>query len=120
MIAVCEDDPVDRARLCAMIGQGCVPASVEEFDSGEAFLSAWQPERYDLIFMDIFLAGMDGVEAVRRVREQDGDIPVAFTTASKDFALESYRLDVKRYIEKGDPAAQEQVNEMLALERERR
>ena len=119
-IAVCEDDRADRERLCALIDAGGVPASVAVFETGEDFLSAYQPDRFDLIFMDIYLDGMDGVEVVRRVRELGGDVPVAFTTASKDFALESYRLDVKKYIEKDDPAAQRMVSEMLSLARDRR
>lgn len=118
-IAVCEDDPADRDRLRVLIGQSGVPASVDVFETGEAFLAAYRPGRFDLIFMDIYLGGVDGVEAVRRVRELEEDLPVAFTTASKDFALESYRLDVKKYIEKDDPAAGRMVEEMLVLAQSR-
>lgn len=113
MIAVCEDDRADRDRLRGLIGAGGIPASVAEFETGEAFLSAWQPERFDLIFMDIYLEGLSGVEAVRRVRERDESVPVAFTTTSQDFALDSYRLNVERYIEK--PVSQKAVDEILAL-----
>lgn len=112
-IAVCEDDRADRERLCGMIAASAVPAGTAAFESGEAFLSAYQPELFDLIFMDIYLSGLDGVEAVRRVRELEKDVPVAFTTTSKDHALDGYRLEVARYIEK--PVSQRAVDDMLAL-----
>lgn len=112
-IAVCEDDRADIQRLCGLITANGVSASVSMFETGEDFLTAWQPEKFDLIFMDIYLAGLNGVEAVRQVRETDGLVPVAFTTRSEDFALDSYRLNAAKYIEK--PAAQKAVDEIIAL-----
>lgn len=111
--AVCEDDRADRERLCGLIDASGVSARVSVFETGEEFLAAWQPDRFDLIFMDIYLDGLNGVEAVRKVREQDGDIPVAFTTTSLDFTLDGYRMNVAKYIEK--PVSQKAVDEMLAL-----
>lgn len=112
-IAVCEDDRTDRERLCRLIDASSVSASVAAFENGEDFLSAWQPDRFDLIFMDIYLDGLSGVEAVRKVRELDEAVPVAFTTTSLDFALDSYRMNVAKYIEK--PVSQKAVDEMLTL-----
>jgi len=113
MIAVCEDDRADRERLCGMIETGGVSVSVAVFETGEEFLSAWKTKRFDLIFMDIYLDGLSGVEAIRKVRELDEAVPVAFVTSSPDFALDSYRLNVAKYIEK--PVSQKAVDEMLAL-----
>lgn len=112
-IAVCEDGRADVQHLCGLIAANGVPASISVFETGEDFLAACQPGGFDLIFMDIYLDGVSGVEAVRRVREQDGGVPVAFTTVSKDFALDSYRLNVAKYIEK--PAPQGDVDEIIAL-----
>lgn len=118
MIAVCEDDHADCEQLCGLINASGTPASVAVFERGEDFLSAWQPGQFDLIFMDIYLNGLDGVEAVQQVRELDEEIPVAFITVSPDFALDAYRMNVAKYIEK--PASQRAVNEMLALARNKR
>ena len=112
-IAVCEDDRADMQRLCGLIETNGVPASVSVFANGEEFLTACQPDRFDLIFMDIYLDGLNGVEAVRRVREADREVPVAFTTTSGDFALDGYRLRVGKYIEK--PVPQGDVDEIITL-----
>lgn len=116
--AVCEDDPADRERLCGLIRSGGIPTQIAVFERGEALLSAWQPGRFDLIFMDIYLGSLDGVEAVQRLRRLDEEVPIAFITSSPDFALEGYRMNVAKYIEK--PASQKAVNEMLALARDRK
>lgn len=113
VVAVCEDDRADRERLCRLIETGGVSVRVAGFESGEEFLSAYRQDGFDLIFMDIYLSGLSGVEAVRRVRELDEDVPVAFTTTSLDFTLEGYRMNVAKYIEK--PVTQKAVNGMLAL-----
>lgn len=113
IIAVCEDDRADSERLRGLIDASGVSASITVFERGEDFLSAWQPGQFDLIFMDIYLEGLDGVEAVRRVRQLDEEIPVAFTTTSLDFTLDGYRMNVAKYIEK--PVSPKAVQEMLAL-----
>lgn len=112
-IAVCEDDRADLQHLCGLITANGVSANVSAFETGEDFLAACQPDRFDLIFMDIYLGGLNGVETVRRVRSMGITAPVAFITISEDFAMDSYRLDVEKYIEK--PARQEKVDESIAL-----
>lgn len=68
--------------------------------------------------MDIYLDGPDGVEAVRRIRELDEELPVAFTASSPGFALNGGRLNVAKYIEK--PVSPKAVHEMLAFARDKR
>ncbi|MDE7243596.1 MAG: LytTR family DNA-binding domain-containing protein [Oscillospiraceae bacterium] len=114
-IAVCEDDDADSRYLCGLIAASGASASVSVFKSGEDFLAAGRPDQFDLIFMDIYLDNLSGVDVVRRIRELDEAVPVAFTTNSPDFTRESYRLDVARYIDK--PVSQKEVDKMLALAR---
>ena len=114
-IAVCEDSSEERLRLCHRIA-GCDPdTDCACFSDGEHFLQSYWPGRYDLIFMDIYLGGLSGVEAVSAVRRAGDAVPVAFTTSSTDFALEGYRLDVLKYLEK--PVQEKPLRDMLAFAR---
>ena len=56
-------------------------------------LADFKQGKYDLILMDIYMESeLTGIETIRLIRKRDKDIPIAFVTASKDHALESYRL----------------------------
>ena len=50
--------------------------TVEEADSGEAALTYLKDNRPDMMFQDIWLPGMDGLEVLENVKKQDKDLPV--------------------------------------------
>lgn len=112
-LALCEDDKEELERLTRLAQAGQIPASVTAFESGEAFLADYRPRQFDMVLMDIYMGGISGVEAVRRLREQEPDLPVAFVTSSQDHALDGYRLKVAKYIEK--PVTQEDMDGAIAL-----
>ncbi len=112
-IALCEDDKEELKRLTHLIQDRPTPARVTAFDSGESFLGDYRPGYYDMVFMDIYLEGISGVETVRRLRELESELPVAFVTTSRDHALDGYRLKVAKYIEK--PVTQEDIDDAIAL-----
>lgn len=50
--------------------------------SGEAALERFQPDKYDLIVLDLMLPGkVDGLEVCRQLRAQPGYIPILMLTA---------------------------------------
>lgn len=112
-IAICEDDEVERRRLLHVLDESQYPMTVTQFATGEKFLCHFQPFQYDLILMDIFMGDITGVEVVTKLRDLDPQVPVAFITSSIDFALESYRLNALKYIEK--PVTRQAVAEILQL-----
>ena len=112
-VAICEDSEMEHKRLLKIIEMGEYPAEPTVFGSGEAFLQEYRKGQFDVIFMDIYMNGMSGVETVRSIREIDENVIVAFTTSSTEFALEGYRLDVFKYLEK--PVQAKDVYEVLAF-----
>ncbi len=117
-VALCDDQAKEREQLAGLIRSGAVPARVAVFNSGEDFLKEYRPGRFDLAFMDIYMEGISGVEAVRRIREADAGLPVVFVTTSQEHALESYRLKAADYLEK--PVTQRDVDRALLLANETR
>ena len=112
-IAVCEDSPEDQEILSAIL-KSCPIANVPAFfSSGEQLLKVYAPLTYDLVLSDIYMGGISGVELVKQIRETDPEIPIGFITSSRDFALESYRLDVLKYIEK--PYRAQEIQSILQL-----
>jgi DNA-binding LytR/AlgR family response regulator len=65
-------------------------------DNAVAALESIQETQPDLIFLDIQMPEMTGVEMLRMLRQKNS--LVIFTTAFHEYALESYELDVVDYL----------------------
>jgi two-component system response regulator LytT len=53
----------------------------------------------ELVFLDIHMPGLDGIGAVRRLRERDADLPYfVFVTAYDQHAVEAFRLEALDYL----------------------
>ena len=112
-IAVCDDEQAQRRQLKFIIEKHMPESQVDLFSSGEDFLQAFRPGVYDLIFMDILMPGMGGIDATSKIRSVDASVPIAFTTSSQDHAMEGYKNRVIRYLMK--PFQPTEVLEVLEL-----
>ena len=115
-IAVVDDMQSDRQQLNDCLDKYCRQAGLEyvldSISSGEEFLKAGD-FAYNLIFLDIYMSGMTGMEAATAIREHNKDCLLIFTTTSKDFAVESYRVRAFDYLVK--PYTYEQFSETMNL-----
>ena len=99
-ILVVEDDRELNRSVCSFLNQsgyeatGCLGAE-------EAYDAMYQ-NMFDLIISDIMMAGVDGFEFAKTVRELDRDIPILFMTARDDFAAKQrgYRVGIDDYMVK--------------------
>ncbi len=84
---------------------------IDCFSSGEALLHAWSLGAYDIIILDIYMDGKNGVDIARKIRETDHEVILAFCTSSNEFASESYEVDARYYLQK--PVSEEKLTSML-------
>ena len=54
----------------------------------------------DLIFLDIGLPGMDGMEVARLIRSYDEETPIIFTTSLAQYAVSAWEVDALDFIVK--------------------
>ena len=62
---VVDDDITGRSFLRALLKRAGY--AVEVAASGEAALAMFQPGAFDVVFMDLLMPGIDGIETTRRL-----------------------------------------------------
>lgn len=99
-ILVVDDEELIRWSLCEHLrGLGY---AVLEAEDGQDCLDKVAETMPDLVLTDLKMPRMDGMEALRRLRERDVDVPVIVLTAhgAVDSAVEATRLGAKAYLSK--------------------
>lgn len=101
-IAIIDDEDEARKELQQVLAScGLVlveQAGIELFASGEEFLAGFQPNRFQLVFLDIRMPGINGIETARRIRRQTEQLPIIFLTSSADYALDGYQVFPAGYL----------------------
>lgn len=99
-IAITDDSGEERGKIMNMLKARFTDCNITEFSSGEDFLKNFCSEMYDIVFLDIFMDGINGMETAKELRLQDNKVKIIFITTSTDFALESYDVFAYGYLVK--------------------
>ncbi len=103
-IAIIEDIASEReilkGRLSSQLNRISLDARIFDFASGAAFLFAAQIEKFDLVFLDIYMQNENGVDTAKALRRFDTDCLLIFTTTSTDHALDGFRVRAFHYLVK--------------------
>lgn len=94
---IVDDEPIARRGMVKLVGSRSelsVAGVVGNADEALAFLGE---NSVDLVFLDIEMPGLSGMELARRLPER---CQVVFTTAYSDYACESYDVDATDYLMK--------------------
>lgn len=101
-IVACDDDVSELEELKQQlqeIGKKYqLPLDIRTFTEGEQCCEYLLLNSADIVFMDIYLKPGNGVELVRRLRQQRLNFKLVFLTSSNEFAIESYEVDAAYYL----------------------
>jgi len=103
--AICDDDPQYTCYLEQLAvrwaRQAGAETDMERFPSAEAFLFRYEERRdFDILLLDIEMAGMDGVTLARTIRQTNDDIQIVFITGYTDYIAEGYEVSALHYLTK--------------------
>lgn len=115
-IAIIEDEKAHSQLLKSYIQSFSkaeqVRMELQYFESAENFLFVWEAEHdFDLLFLDIQMAGMDGMSLAKQIRRQNEEVLIVFTTGISDYIQEGYEVEALQYLLK--PLKEENVHKCL-------
>ncbi|MDD3570466.1 MAG: LytTR family DNA-binding domain-containing protein [Lachnospiraceae bacterium] len=103
-IGICDDYEKDRELLTHYVAQYIAALQLDytlsTFESGEDFLESVPTQKYDIVFLDIYMKGKTGVDTARILRETDRSCLIIFTTTSLDHALDGFEVGAVHYLVK--------------------
>lgn len=70
---------------------------VSKFNSGDALLENYK-SNYDMLFLDIKMPGLSGIETAERIRRKDDKVSIIFLTSMLNRALDGYNVQALNYI----------------------
>ena len=127
-IVVCDDVEIERLLLkeilCQYFEEINEEVSIVEYDSGETLIADVE-EGYvamDLLFLDIYMKKLNGMETARKLRQIQCKVPIIFLTASPDYAIESYEVQASGYLLKSfsEEKLMKLLNRILKTDMKRR
>lgn len=101
-IMILEDNPAELRRLtdCLSRFSSDEPGfqfTLETYDRGIAFTDAYRRDA-DIVFLDIRLPDMLGMDVARHIRSIDENVMIIFVTSLTQYAIEGYSVDAFDYI----------------------
>lgn len=99
-IAIVEDESAEFKRLNKYLNEYAAEEQktyyIERFPDSESFLK--EANNYDLVFMDIQLPGINGMEACRELRKKNDDIFIVFVTNLAQYAVDGYEVNAVDFL----------------------
>lgn len=105
-VYICDDSRSDLLRLQHYIKKYAekenLQMEIEEFLSAKDMLLAHKAakEKPELLFLDIYMSQMDGMEAAKQLRKAGIKTSILFTTSSGEHAMEAFLVHADGYLQK--------------------
>ena len=100
-IAICDDQIEYTQHIFNMIKRKPdMPNNLvcHVFDNSDTLINIHKNTPFDIIFLDIVMPLLNGIETAREIRRHDKDVKIVFLTSSQEYALESYAVKANNYL----------------------
>ncbi len=101
-LMICDDEQIYRnaiiKELSTIIDQYAMHPKIVEVSDGFEVLEYLEEESVDVLFMDIEMCHLNGIDTAKAIRKKDENMLIVFITAHATFALQSYDVQAFDYI----------------------
>ncbi|WP_372998644.1 LytR/AlgR family response regulator transcription factor [Lutispora sp.] len=99
-IAICDDNKEDAELLEKALYNYDDTFEIIAYNNGEMLIDDFLDDNIsaDILFLDIYMPGIDGVKTAERIRSRNKDIKIIFTSLSKDHFQQAYEVFAFNYI----------------------
>lgn len=109
--AIIDDLWADRVWLENILAEYAETNNLElkinHFSDGESFLQTFEPFQYSVIFLDVYMNGISGVETAKRIRDLDESAIIVFLSNTEEHRPDAFSLSAAGYLLK--PCEREDV-----------
>ena len=116
-IAIADDDAGMRMVVRKLIERADDYALVGEAENGEELLALFEKTRPEVVFMDVEMPGMSGVECARLIQDKNPKTIMVFVTAHEEYMADAFEVYAFDYLLK--PFRLERAMHTLDLIRQR-
>lgn len=109
-IAVCDDEQIFVDDVVKKLKEQSEQCEISEYISGEELLNS--PLEFDMIFLDIEMTGINGINAAFALRERGYDGMIIFLTSHTEFMPDAFKVKAFRFLDK--PLDIEKFNEAFS------
>jgi DNA-binding LytR/AlgR family response regulator len=100
-IGIVEGVQADSALLEELLKQYflCenIKADIDVYNSGDDFLAGW-PLELDIVFLDIQIGGLNGIQVAAKIRESNVRVIIIFITNNPQYSLTGYSVEALDYL----------------------
>lgn len=99
-VVICDDIERDVEQLSEFLLAYDHSFEIIVYNSGEALIDDFlnSDEDADIVFLDIHMPGIDGVETAKMIRRKNEDIRIIFITSSKEYYQQAFEVFASNYI----------------------
>ncbi|BAS29232.1 LytR/AlgR family response regulator transcription factor [Limnochorda pilosa] len=112
-VLIVDDEDLSRMELAQLLRRVTDVDRLDEASAAADALARIQENRYDLVFLDIRMPGLNGLDAMGLVNRLPNAPPVVFVTAYDEHALAAFEVAARDYLLK--PVSEARLR--LAVER---
>lgn len=119
-IAVC-DDHKEYGEIVAEIIKTValsrnIDCNISTYNSGTSLVQDFKKHEFDIIFLDMEMPELNGIETGLLIREISKDPVIFYLTSHKEYAYESYKVKARNYLLKPVSAAVIEKNLLECIE----